>query len=324
MERKDSGNFLSAHKESAEQFFRNNPPPSVHEVSSALAEFVKYQVEQKRKVALVTSGGTTVPLEKNTVRYLDNFSGGGRGSASAEYFIERGYGVIFLYRRHSLQPYGRHFLVHQANNFLDYLETNEKGVVEVVPSFQAKVAHILEKHSKATTEKRLLKIQFTSVHEYLFLLRETSKAISSCGHDALIFSAAAVSDFYIPTSVMVEHKIQSSEGPLTITFQPVPKMLGILRREWTPEAFVVSFKLETDTNMLSKKAETSLKSYKQQMVVGNLLANHKDSVIIYSPNTPPVTLKRTAEEVEKDVDIEKKIIDVVIERHQAFLSAKSN
>ena len=37
------------------------------------------------------------------------------------YFIEEGYAVVFLYRKNSLQPYSRHFLVHQNNNFLDYL-----------------------------------------------------------------------------------------------------------------------------------------------------------------------------------------------------------
>lgn len=35
--------------------------------------------------AIFKSGGTTVPLETNTVRYLDNFSVGTRGAASAEY-----------------------------------------------------------------------------------------------------------------------------------------------------------------------------------------------------------------------------------------------
>lgn len=34
---------------------------------------------------LLQSGGSLVPLEVNMVRYLDNFSGGGRGAASAEY-----------------------------------------------------------------------------------------------------------------------------------------------------------------------------------------------------------------------------------------------
>ncbi|VDK65121.1 unnamed protein product [Anisakis simplex] len=36
------------------------------------------------RIALVTSGGTRVPLEKNAVRFIDNFSMGTRGSASAE------------------------------------------------------------------------------------------------------------------------------------------------------------------------------------------------------------------------------------------------
>ena len=30
-------------------------------------------------------------------------------------------------------------------------------------------------------------------------------------------------------------------------------MLGTLRRQWAPEAFVVSFKLETDADILVKK-----------------------------------------------------------------------
>lgn len=35
-------------------------------------------------MVLVTSGGTSVPLEKNTVRSIENFSTGKRGAASAE------------------------------------------------------------------------------------------------------------------------------------------------------------------------------------------------------------------------------------------------
>ena len=34
----------------------------------------------------------------------------------------------------------------------------------------------------------------------------------------------------------------------------VPKMLGMLRREWAPEALAVSFKLETDEQLLVDKA----------------------------------------------------------------------
>ena len=40
-----------------------------------------------RPVVCVTSGGTTVPLERNCVRFIDNFSGGTRGALSAEEFL---------------------------------------------------------------------------------------------------------------------------------------------------------------------------------------------------------------------------------------------
>ena len=45
------------------------------------------------RIALVTSGGTTVPLEVKTVRYIDNFSTGGRGSELCERLLEAGYAV---------------------------------------------------------------------------------------------------------------------------------------------------------------------------------------------------------------------------------------
>lgn len=38
-----------------------------------------------RRIVCVTSGGTTVPLEKRCVRYIDNFSSGYRGASSTEY-----------------------------------------------------------------------------------------------------------------------------------------------------------------------------------------------------------------------------------------------
>lgn len=41
-----------------------------------------------RPVVCVTSGGTTVPLEKRCVRFIDNFSGGTRGALSTEAFLK--------------------------------------------------------------------------------------------------------------------------------------------------------------------------------------------------------------------------------------------
>jgi hypothetical protein len=41
-----------------------------------------------RPVVVITSGGTTVPLERRCVRFIDNFSSGSRGAKSAERFLE--------------------------------------------------------------------------------------------------------------------------------------------------------------------------------------------------------------------------------------------
>lgn len=56
---------------------------------------------------LITSGGTSVPLEKNTVRSIENFSSGLRGAASAEYFLKAGFNVVFFFRNTSLRPFIR-------------------------------------------------------------------------------------------------------------------------------------------------------------------------------------------------------------------------
>lgn len=55
----------------------------------------------------MTSGGTSVPLEKNTIRSIENFSTGLRGATSAEYFLKNNQNVIFYYREKSLRPFLR-------------------------------------------------------------------------------------------------------------------------------------------------------------------------------------------------------------------------
>ena len=65
------------------------------------------ETRQEKPIVLITSGGTTVPLEHNTVRFVDNFSAGTRGATSAEYFLKNGYSVIFLHRSKSLEPFIR-------------------------------------------------------------------------------------------------------------------------------------------------------------------------------------------------------------------------
>ena len=50
------------------------------------------------------------------------------------------------------------------------------------------------------------------------------------------------------------YEIYKQHGQWGVNFPvQVPKMLGCLRLQWAPEAFVVSFKLETDKDILLSK-----------------------------------------------------------------------
>lgn len=102
----------------ANEFFKDNvAPESLASDSVRLNSFISRATKDGRKVVCITSGGTTVPLEKNTVRFLDNFSTGSRGSKCAEQFLQAGYYVIFLTRTKSAAPYARVFQEHLSPSF---------------------------------------------------------------------------------------------------------------------------------------------------------------------------------------------------------------
>ena len=118
--------------EDCEAFFKENPSPNqalLEKNQNLLKEFC--DANRGKRVILVTSGGTTIPFEKNTVRFIDNFSQGTRGSASTEYFLSgKQCSVIFLYRATTFRPFMRHF----NQNFLEMLEVKEgeKEVLKVL------------------------------------------------------------------------------------------------------------------------------------------------------------------------------------------------
>lgn len=73
-------------------------------------------------------------------------------------------------------------------------------------------------------------------------------------------------------SLQPTHKMQSGDGAPTISLQLVPKMLAPLASLWVPHAYVVSFKLETDENLLIVKARDSLNKYKHKVSESPLLS----------------------------------------------------
>ncbi|EST06871.1 DNA/pantothenate metabolism flavoprotein, C-terminal [Kalmanozyma brasiliensis GHG001] len=287
-----SASSSSSPQWSSDRFFQTQaPPPNLSELASAASEFVQRHIQEGRKVVLVTSGGTTVPLEKNVVRFLDNFSAGTRGATSAEYFLSAGYAVIFMSRQHSLAPYTRHYS-HTTNPFLDLLADPATHVhtdspasasgednITVLKQHVAHLRPILSAYHHARTSGLLHTVPFVTVNDYLWLLREMSRVMQPLGRYGMYYLAAAVSDFFIPSTSVPEHKIQSGKGSLVIEMDQVPKVLKPMVEQWVPEGYLVSFKLETDPKLLIPKAVGALQRYGHQLVIGNDLNRRKFEVV---------------------------------------------
>ncbi|CAN6273186.1 unnamed protein product [Urochloa humidicola] len=310
--------------EDPESFFAAAPPlGEAGAVAAKLQEFVARNSSHassegggRRRIVCVTSGGTTVPLEQRCVRYIDNFSSGHRGAASTEYFLKAGYAVIFVHRRGSCQPFCR-FL--PDDSFLNFFDVTTESKVQVVESHTMVVKKAITEYSKAIEGGSLLKLPFTTIFEYLQLLKMVATSMSSVGLHGMFYLAAAVSDFYVPWDSMAKHKIQSAGGPLDMKLSQVPKMLSVLRNQWAPLAFCISFKLETDSEILIQKAEMALNKYKMNVVVANLLATYKEEVVVVS-NGERNTIRRCS----KDEDLEEHIIKLLEKSHTKYIHSSAD
>jgi phosphopantothenate-cysteine ligase len=294
--------------------------------------------QHPRPVALVTSGGTAVDLEKNTVRTLENFSTGWRGAVAVEGLLRQGYAVVHLQRTGSTSPFARVLLeelgakAHQAFGLeaLDHLlatgnavDDDTKGSVETVADddlwltqtsgsvtvdeseaaprtselhvrrnlvHSSRLQHALQE--RAAFQSRLCTVPFRTVQEYLAKLEVCATALqATAGSRALIFLAAAVSDFYNPHPS--EHKIQSrASDQLDLELPAVPKTLGTLRQTWARDAYVVTFKLETAESMLRSKAAAARQSYGIHLVIGNLLHTRYEQIHLSMEHDEWITLDK--------------------------------
>ncbi|XP_060899074.1 phosphopantothenate--cysteine ligase isoform X2 [Labrus mixtus] len=298
-------------------------PSHVEEVKEKMTAFATLHAAAGRGVVLITSGGTKVPLESRTVRFLDNFSSGRRGSCSAEYFIDSGYAVIFLHRHRSLYPYTRMF---STMNMLDALTFRsgegaacDSGDVVVNQRVLPNIAKVLKRYQEVKEGGLLLPIEFSTLSEYLHLLKAAAQSLNTIGSKAMFYLAAAVSDFYIPASEMPEHKIQSSNGPLQLSLNMVPKILSPLVKDWAPQAFVISFKLETDATILLDKARRALDTYRHQAVVANVLDSRRGYVVVVTRETK-AELVLSEQDMRNEVDIEERIVSNLTLAHSKFIS----
>jgi len=271
------------------------------------------------KVALVTSGGTAVHLEQRAVRFIENFSTGRRGAACVEHFLHHGYSVIMLAREGSAAPFARHVQAGVSENFdlpfVDNLSVSADGSICLRSAAAEDVKMAIMRYHKYKEEGRLLRVNFKSLSDYMYLLKECAETLRPFGKNAIFVLAAAVSDFYIPPAEMSQHKIQSREGPLELKLWQVPKALGVLRFLWAPNSFFVSFKLETDHDILLTKARQSIAKYCMHLVVANELDSRYKQVSLVTADYEEIINK---EEGIKEVEIP--MIQSLVEKHAEFIA----
>ena len=65
------------------------------------------------------------------------------------------------------------------------------------------LADILCKYQRVKERGTLLSVEFTTLGDYLYLLKTASEALNDLRNRAMLYLAAAVSDFYIPAAEMV-------------------------------------------------------------------------------------------------------------------------
>ncbi|MED6191740.1 Phosphopantothenate--cysteine ligase 2 [Stylosanthes scabra] len=292
-------------------FFDSAPPlHNSNDIIQKLNHFIQLNSSPSengvgRRIVCVTSGGTTAPLEQRCVRYVDNFSSGHRGATSTEYFLKAGYAVIFLYRRGSFQPFCRSL---PDDPLLECFESTEGLNIQVREAYSKAVKTAIVDHHA---------LPFSTVFEYLQMLQIISRPMKDIGPRAMFYLAAAVSDYYVPWKDMVEHKIQSDGSYLLdVKLVQVPKMLSVLRKDWAPLAFCISFKLETDTNILLNKARGALEKYNMHAVVANELSTRKEKVVVVTIDDK-ITVTR--DKSKADDDVENPLIKLLSQRHSAYI-----
>lgn len=75
--------------------------------------------------------------------------------------------------------------------------------VSVKPDSVDVLAPILLRYKAAHAAGAILYVSFTTVSEYLWLLRAACECLANLGAKACLYLAAAVSDFYIPKDRVV-------------------------------------------------------------------------------------------------------------------------
>ncbi|KAL7068066.1 putative DNA / pantothenate metabolism flavoprotein [Cryptosporidium serpentis] len=291
-----------------------------------ISSFLHQQHEvNKRRIAVVTSGGTSVPLEKNTVRFIENFSTGTRGALSTEYFLKKGYAVIFFHRKGSALPF-----VNRCPSLFNILRSCsiQNDTINIVNCLENNVnfedIKLAVKYLQTYSSQTLF-LEFETVTEYSVGLKCISEYCMPIQSSTVFFLCAAVSDYYIPEEYLPKNKISTRENnneneiiepAYVLNLYLIPKFLNLLVNTCR-KSFIVLFKLETDSeDQLIKKASNLLEKYGVNIVCANILQTRHEKIIALTSNGRTVIQVDTS----SGHPIESKLINYIDHKFANFMS----
>ena len=85
--------------------------------------------------------------------------------------------------------------------------------------------------------------------------------------------------------------------------------------QWASKCLVVSFKLETDPEILLSKSVTALDKYGHDLVIGNILDTRKKEVVFVYKDGSHEKVEISDKEMADGMEIEVKIIQKLLKLH---------
>lgn len=207
------------------------------------------------KSLLVTAGGTWEPLD--AVRVLGNRSTGSTGLAIARHAHTAGWKVELLLSRGATVASDLPFSVHRFESHADLSAQMEKAI----------------QHQPLEAV-----VHAAAVGDY----RPTGWYEGAPGAMVPLTPAADGA------------KVGSGKTDLWIRLEPLPKILGKIRRDWGFHGCLVSFKLEEGADPVLRARE-SLVSSGSDLVVANTWSHHENEAFLVesNPDQPVIRIDRS-------------------------------
>jgi hypothetical protein len=107
-------------------------------------------MDVNRRMVLVSSGGTLVPLCGDSSYLIDNFATGLRGAKITESFVKSDFNVIYFHRRGCILPFSQSFTCEYAKDHLSEIQEFSQRICKF--------------------SKSIVFLEFETLFEYLFKL----------------------------------------------------------------------------------------------------------------------------------------------------------